>query len=555
MDYAVNKLTNKVESADSALGGGYYLCPICQARVTHRAGPKRKKYFAHWPGFGSSQCENYVPGQHGHNGLGNAFSAQTMRRMDLRLKINRGGNRSAWYLELVLPSCRACEATVTVDVGGGIQQQINMRGMADGRRVTAELSVENFRIISFEGDPDRNFVEGVERECRGLPSLGAAVFTASGGSGALGFPRAHELRGAETYALLWAEPAIPEFPNELIPDKFQSRKGWNLALVTLPESPSSECVEWLQLFTGLSVSPPAPSITIVWPFWARNSSLNAVECIESTSLILAAHMMPVGHQDTGPSMLVLGGGNRLSAIGVDRSPALFALTPGDLSIFRVAKSESSETEKIFSRTFQSNAALDLPGVEMVFTNADGVRLVVPLTRHRCKEHVEAARSKKMKLEYLAMPPGTKGQFYAEQASTPIRLQLSSSDIPAPHNQRQSLLEPEIQATLIRYLINTSSYVDLDFGGFGRLRLMGTQVLRSSTPALTLNPAVRLRLRSFMSQLQVCAPIKVTTDDYSLVHAFSTIKPHPELIPNYRALAKDILACGFEMKFIGEGVLS
>ncbi|WP_265169262.1 hypothetical protein [Pseudomonas solani] len=472
--------------------------------------------------------------------------------MDLRLKIDKGHNRAAWYLELVLPTCRACDASVIVDVGGGVQQQVNMRGMTAGRRLLAELSVDNFRIVSFQGNPDRNFVECVERECRGLPSLGAAVFTASGGSGALGFPRAHELIETETYALLWTEPIIPEFPDELIQDKFQSRKGWNLVLVTIPESPSTECLEWLQSFTGLNVTPPTPTITLVWPFLARNSSLNTIECVKSTSIILSAHMMPVGRQDVGPKMLVFGGGSRLAAVGTDRSPALFTLSPGDIPIVRVSKTESLETGKFLSRTFQPRTTLGFPGVEVAFKNNDGMRIVVPLLKHRCKEYVEAARSQEMTLEYLAMPPGTHGVFYAERASVPVSFQISASDTLAPHSPHQRLLSSQIQADLIGYLLDEFFHVDLDFGGFGRLRLSGASELLTSKLAPILDPALRRRLGSFMLQLQVGAPLSHATDDQTLVQAFLSIKLKPALIPNYRTLAREILACGFEIKSIGEG---
>ncbi len=194
MHFAVNTITNQIETAEHATGRRNYVCPICRAKVLLRAGLKQKRCFAHWPGFGSARCENFVPGLHGQYGAGPALAARPMRSMELRLKIERGKNRAAWCLELTLPSCRFCKATVTLDVGNGILQEIDMGGMSTGRRVTAELSQESFRIVSFQGKPDQNFVEGVERACQGLPTFGAAVFTASGGDGAAGFPRAHELK-------------------------------------------------------------------------------------------------------------------------------------------------------------------------------------------------------------------------------------------------------------------------------------------------------------------------------------------------------------------------
>jgi hypothetical protein len=476
-----------------------------------------------------------------------------MRSMELRLKIERGKSRAAWYLELALPPCRSCQATVTLDVGNGILQEIDMRGMSTGRRVTVELSQESFRIVSFQGKPDRHFVEGVERACQGLPTFGAAVFTASGGDGAAGFPRAHELRKSGTYALLWKAPDLLKFPEELVPDKFVCREGWSLALVTVPTAPSSACAEWLESLTGLNVNGSTPSISIAWPFLNRSSSLNSTECTASAALIVAAKGMPLGQNDTGPIMLLRGGQQRLFATGVERDTPLFALVPETYQQFCVAKAGTDDIEKLLSTTFQVDALADLPTVEMAFTNPAGVRLVVPFGRDRCKEYLELARQNQMKLEYVAIPPGTRAWLKIVRATTGSQYELSTSDLSAPHSPDQRLLLPELQAILIDCLTDAACHVDLDFGGFGRLRLSGSELRVSDVIAPALGTALRLRVRSFISQLHNCTPIRVDADDDQLVRAIGTINPQPALIPHYRALIRDVIACGFEIKPTGKSV--
>lgn len=552
MHYAVNTITNQIETAEQATGKRSYECPICRAKVLLRAGNKQKRCFAHWPGFGSARCENFVPGLQGQQGAG-LVAARPMRSMELRLKIERGKNRAAWYLELTLPPCRSCQATVTLDVGNGIFQEIDMRGMSTGRRVTAELSQESFRIVSFQGKPDRHFVEGVERACQGLPTFGAAVFTASGGDGASGFPRAHELRKSDTYALLWKVPDLLKFPEDLVPDKFVSREGWNLALITVPAAPSCSCTEWLESLTGLSVTGSTPSISIAWPFLARNSSLNSVECAASSALIVAVKGMPLGQNDAGPTMLLRGGQQRLLATGMERDTALFALVPDSFQQFCVAKAGTDDIEKLLSTTLQVDALADLPAVEMAFANPSGVRLVVPFGRDRCMDYLELARQNQMKLEYVAIPPGTRGLLYVVRASTGLQYELSASDLSAPHSPDQRLLLPELQATLIDCLTDEACHVDLDFGGFGRLRLNGSELRVSDVIAPVLGTAIRLRVRSFISQLHNCTPIRVDADDAQLVRAIGAINPQPTLIPHYRALIRDVIACGFEIKPTGKCV--
>ena len=472
--------------------------------------------------------------------------------MDLRLMIARG-QRAAWWLELALPACRVCDATFTIDVGGRLQH-LDMRGMAKGFRVTAELSVENYRIVSYSAHADPFFMASVDRECPGLSPSGAAVFSASGREGATGFPRAQELRGSETYAFLWSENAAPVFPDELVLDKFQSRQGWGLALATIPEKLSEECMEWLHIFTGLLVSPPAPSITPIWPFLTRNSSVNAIECLESPTVLLSTQMMPVGQQDRGPTMQVYGGGERLSATGIDKSPAFFVLATEKTQDFRVGKADYPDIEKFVSCTLSPRRNQKLPAVEFVFKDRESKRHVVPLHQKKCRTFVMAARAQTMTLEYLSMPHGCNGRLIADKSSQCSEILLFSGDTVSEHSQHQRLLPPEVQALLIAHLVDPTCYVDINFGGFGRLHIAGDLSSRPiSETFVTLGPSLRSRLLSFMVQLQPGGPIAAVSDDYALVRTFASLRPHPQLIPNYRTLVKDVLARGFELKQLGEGV--
>lgn len=546
MDYALNKLTNKIESADQATGRDLYRCPCCKAMMSHCAGTIRKKYFAHFPGWGTPECENFSPSQQTQNIQRSVFSPLAKRRVDLRLIIPKEQGRTGWYFELVLPSCRPCDATVTVDVGGRLQP-VNMRGMTDGFRIMAELSTENYRIVSFDGNPDPLFQEGVERECLGFPSFGAAAFTASGRGEARGFPRAQVLRGSETYSLLWKEPEAPDFPNELVLDWLAGRQGWHHALVTVPERPSTECSQWLHSFTGLIVHPAEPYIIPIWPFLTRNSSIHTIEYAESSVVLLSAHMIPMGLQDQGPTMQAFGGIDRLSATGVDRSPAFFAMTPERIEHFRVGKNEYQDLQRIFTRAPSLGHPQRLPAVEAIFKGQDGACLVIPIHQKRCNTLLAAARFQELSLEYLAMPPGAEGQLITESRSERCEIKLSAGVIPASHNQHQRLLPIEMQASVICYLTDPDCHIDLDFGGFGRLRLYG----RQSSPiteknVLTLGPDLRAMVHSLMCQLQVSTPMLRSVDDHSLVRAFCVMRPRPELIPHHRTLATKILACGFEL---------
>lgn len=551
MEYAINLVTERLESATEAKSWGQYVCPICKAKVSRRSGPKKTPYFAHWPGWGSSECENFFPGQHGHDALSKVSVSVEKQKIELCLLIPTGADCAGWSLELLLPPCRECRATVSLDVGGRIQT-LNMRGMQRSRRVTAELSVEPYRIVSFSGKPDPFFVTGVDRECSGLPALGAAVF-ALGSSGQKGFLRARELRGSETFALLWREPAETNFPDELIVNRLRGRQGWSLALVTIPDEPSQECIGWLRSFTGLSIAPPAPSIIPVWPFLTKKSSINVVECVRSGMVLLSAKMIPAGQGDQGPTMQAQSVSAKLSAVGLERSPAFFALKSGGVDFVNVTEVNNPSIQEIISFSLSPERPRGYPAVELAFMTPEGCCRIVPLHQRRCTEIAAAARAQGVTLEYLSMPLGASGKLFVNGPSGRSVTVLSSGGDAPPHSRDMRLPPPDVLVKLTSVLVDPACHVEIEFGGFGRLHLAGSLACATTDCARRqLFPALRSRLLSFMLQLRLAVPSTMYADDLKLVEALAAVRPELQLIPHYRSLVKEVLACGFKLKHFGEG---
>ena len=552
MEYAINLVTERLESATDAKSSGQYVCPVCKAKVSHRAGSKRTPYFAHWPGWGSPECENFFPGQHGHEVLNKVSVSVEKQRIELRLLIPIGANCAGWSLELVLPPCRECRATVSLDVGGRIQT-LNMRGMQRSRRVTAELSVEPYRIVSFSGKPDPLFVAGVARECPGLAASGATAFTLGGG-GQKGFLRARELRGAETFALLWREPAETNFPDELVLNRLPGRQGWNLTLVTIPDEPSQECVDWLRSFTGLPIVPPTQSIIPVWPFLTKKSSINVVECLGSGMVLLSAKMIPAGQGDQGPTMQAQSASAKLSVVGVERSPAFFYLKSGGVDFVKVTEVNNPDIHEVVSFSLNAERPRGHPVVELAFMVPGGFCRIVPLHQRRCIEVATEARAQGIKLEYLSMPIGASGKLFVNGPSGSSVTVLSSEGHASLHSRDMRLPPPDVLVKLASVLVDPAYDVEIEFGGFGHLHLAGSWTCATTDLGRgQLFPALRSRLLSFMLQLQLAVPSVMYADDLKLVEALAAVRPESRLIPHYRSLVKEVLACGFELKYFGEGV--
>ncbi|RVD79789.1 hypothetical protein [Pseudomonas koreensis] len=553
MDCAIDPVTNKSVTADIALRTGYYICSYCRRRVGLRSGLSRKNYFAHWPGVSSSSCTYFMSGSLSH-GIQNKVQLPPTRQIDLRLLIKKAENAGTWRLELVLPPSRACHAYLKIDVGGRIQK-LDMRGMGSGFRVMAEPTANDYRILSYEGKPDPLFVASVAQSCQGLPSHGAAAFTAIGRGTEIGFPRAQALNRCETYALLWSSPVAPEFPEELLVDRLKPRQGWSLALVTVPEAPSDTCISWLEAFTQLSVMPAVPAITTIWPFLSRNGSINTVEYIEVDAIILAAHRIPGGSHDGGPTLQVVNQHDRISANAPDQSPALFTLIRAGTDEFRVGKSSHPDIDRFYSRSSSLGRSFQHPTVDLIFINERDERLVASLHQRQSQSYVMATRARELHFDCLRMPRGATGRLEVVSASGhKIYRRLVSSDVTVDHAQQVCELPPAMNKLLKQYLTNPQFQMYLDFGGLGRLAIGAMQPLANPASAfLSLGRSLRLRIQSFLSQLHVGGVTTLSGSDQVLVSAFSASAPRPELLPHYRQLAADVRACGYDIRYSREGV--
>lgn len=548
MDCAIDPVENKLVTADIASRTSYYICSYCRKRVGLRSGPSRKNYFAHWRGVSSSSCPYFISGSLGHVSHDKVQPLPT-RQMDLRLLIKKGENAGAWWIEIVLPPCRACHAFVKLDVGGRVQK-LDMRGMGSGFRVMAEPTANDYRIMSFEGEPDPSFVVEVARTCPGLPAWGAAAFTAIGRGAESGFPRAQALNRCETYALLWSAPVTPEFPEELLVDRLKSRQGWNLALVTVPEAPSDICISWLEDFTQLSVMPAAPAITTIWPFLSRNASINTVEYIESDAVILAAHRMPGGPHDGGPTLQAVNQHDCISATAPDRSPALFTVIRAGSDEFRIGKSGLPDVDKFFFKSTSLGRSFKYPTVDLVFIDERNERFVAPLHSRQSQSYVMATRAGELHFDSLTMPRGAKGRLEVVSPNGHKQYRrLASSEVSADHSPQACQLPSAMNSLLKEYLTDPQYQFYLDFGGLGRLSIGAMQQLATHTPAfLSLERSLRLRPQSFLSQLHVGGVTALSGSDQALVSAFGASVPRPELLPHYRQLAAAVRACGFDVRY-------
>lgn len=546
MEYALNKVTDQLELAVRASKYAPYKCPVCRKAVSLRRGKVKKPYFAHLPGHGTPECDNFVP-SHLTLPVKGKVNLLVKRWMELRLVVSNDFTGWNWSLELALPTCNFCRAQITLDVGGR-HQTLDMRSMIKHRQIGAELSLSPYRIVSFAGTPDPAFIAEVERVCPGLPSIGAAVFSFVASGAPRGFPIVQQLRCGEMFVFLWHQPAQPDFPDELLVEELVGKNGWNLAIITIPENPSSKCAAWLLRFTRLPVVPSRPSITTIWPLSTRNTNGNEFECDHSDIVLLAANKVPIVTQEGGPIILAQSAASTLSAVGGNESPALFTLKPDCSEIVKVSSASEHNIKIFLAFTSHADSFTKFPSVELVFAKQDGEQEIISLHQRRCIDVVTQARELGCKLEYLSMPPGGEGVLRTEGEFLSSEIKLFSSDDVAPHDKSMRLLHTNAISKLQFFLVDPAYYVDIDFGGLGRICLSAASHSFSSNENYQhLSPSLRLRLINFIFQFRLAVPDVIRANDITLVRALENVKLEPYLIPHYRSLVNEVISNGFEIK--------
>lgn len=545
MDYAINKITGTLELATRASRYGQFKCPVCKKGVTLRRGKIKTPYFAHLPGNGTFECENFVLGHYTLAAKEN-ISIPVKRRMELRLVISTERKLRGWSLELALPTCNLCRAKITLDVGGR-NQTLDMSGMVKRRQIGAELSIQPYRIISFSGDPDPAFISEVEKECQGLPSSGGAVFTAVGSGASGGFPLAQELRCSDTYAFLWQQPVQPDFPNELVIERLVDKQGWHLALVTIPEIPTSECAQWLHFFTHLQIIPARSSITAIWPFLTKNTSVNQIECLQSNTILLSANMVSSTSQGVGPTIYAQGASSILSAIGIEEAPAFFTLDPGNSELVGISDASNQDVKVFLSFSSNVECISKFPSVDFVFTKKEGGQEIVSLHERRCVSVTTELRLLGSALEYISMPFGAEGFAKIESLTGSSNIKLLSSDNIAPHDNSMCLLQPDSLSKLAICFLDPACQLEIEFGGLGELYLSALSELSLTAGASNkLSSDLRSRLFSFLFQMRLITPnLVLNRDDLSLVETLKGLQPETHLLPHYRLLVKEVITSGFE----------
>lgn len=262
MDVAVDLGTGKQVRADVAQRRRYYRCPVCHSPVHLRKGVYRDAHFAHDPGQGKPECENFHPSDDWRGPVPDlpifAPPAQIIPRQRLSLLLNvhapAGRAPVSWALEVLVPRAPTRSGTLKFDGGGdGFRVDVSCAKLAGGAQsYRVNPDAESYRVSWVSGDADRAFAQAVQQRIPGPDPKLATVFVAARGSRK---DLATGLDWGGTYYFVRRTDSIERLPPDIAVARLAEFGGWSCSLITLPPAADLPLATWLRQATGLAVHP------------------------------------------------------------------------------------------------------------------------------------------------------------------------------------------------------------------------------------------------------------------------------------------------------------
>lgn len=518
-------------SATEATRGESYICPICRAPVTLRAGWARAPYFAHMPGTGRIDCELYFSSLHQWRDVGpdqHSLLGQPWE-MAIGLNLSKGGHPRGWSIELSVPTRGIDNGEIQIDVGGRLQIVRLAGNTASARRMTAEPQSKPYRLVSIE--PENNpLSRRINRSCCGLRAQGATVFGDIARPGSQLIPRATKLHTELTYAFIWNDSIEPKFPDELDTEDLLGRPGWKGKIATISGSVSEACRAWLEDFTGISLVDSTPSFVPVWPPVALAVTARYLEVIQHTPLILFLSGALSSNEREVPPVFAKSG---TEALGVSS-------IPGELPFFGVTNGNETSMCVVCPKIQGAFLELDFrPAPASVFAasvvlsgqTAEGELTTSLLHSEQAAGWLAQVRTGSVSSLVISFPDGCQGE-----------LSVGNHGVWTKQAQWTNA-SPDVNTLVSQALGNPRRDVMIDFGALGRAISCAVESSSFETTSLALPRKTRAQLLAYLKQFQNRPrwPLRLARGQgsKSLVDDFINTVPGRSMMPLHNALTKEI----------------
>ena len=543
MKEALNKWTRKYVYARDADRSDSYLCPDCNAPVSLRSGWAIDAYFAHLQGVSHADCALYVASLAQGHSTSAATSALHPRPwcIGLGLKLIGPTGRRAWSLEISVPTGRATEGEIVIDIGGRSQKIILTENGEDFRCVTAEPQSQPYRILNVK--PSNSTVSlHLETSCEGMREVGVTVFGDVNRPGREPLPRVAQLSCARSYVFIWPTGTDIQFPDELRVEHLQNLHSWHGALITLPVDVSTTCSIWVEQLTLLKIRPATPAIIPVWPPLIKTITRSVIEAPRDISTIIFVCPNGEQHGKYGPALFSRCKGAEQVLRANGPLEPFFKITPQTGSPAHLACRDTISMElaidfTLAPHTYQSSANTSVVLVGKSRAEKD---VFAELHGEQGTRWLEDVMRGEIVFHTLAMLPDVQGEVSTGRNGLwESKLLVSTSEIRAKHDSSKYEISPQIAKQLGTFM-KSGLDVQIDFKGLGRVTLRAA--IKKTTSPQRLPAQLRAQLKSFLIQApheQARRYRHTQITDEELLKCFDASRPAPESLSTKRTLEKQL----------------
>jgi hypothetical protein len=492
MDYAADAFSPKPVPADRASFYRDYTCPTCGGRVFLRRAGRRRAHFAHFPGEGSPECEEYHPG----TGGGGSGGEHVRRPKPLSLYLALEGDvrsRPSWHLELLLPQIPDGHGRLVVKSGIGGHIPVSFVRLRQGPVLVRVRTQVDPIILSVIGSLDAATLARAELPIPGLDDDRGNLFrfTERGGRRIEGRQPMYWGRG---YFIVWNRSLDTRWPSSLWRADLQQLRDWQCTCVELPAEADTRVSEWAKRFLGCSVERPPVMLSLVSPIYTR--LVDDSFAIEVGSEVLAG--VTKTHGSRMPPLLthITSKDTELYELPDDDS---LVLSLGGASAGRASISigDEGDEEKSLSLTIRPPGPVRVaPNVSLQVRTQSGEESILPLHSEEADVagfHVAAGH---YTLKRLYLPSLLQVRLRWLPKGRPFWLE--EDIVPEEHLTEEALLSSKTKFEELVFFrmmsrVDESDQVVVDIGNYGSLHLRGRPVLPNEAPERTLDSETRERI--------------------------------------------------------------
>lgn len=512
VDYAKDRFTGEAIHASEAHKGAHrYICPGCGASVFRKggyAGSYKRAFFAHRPGEGDPECENY------HFGAGIAHpEGPQPRPLSLYVFVPQPADVTpSWDLQLLIPAPPDRTVTtghVVIDTAARGIIRIPVASIGDGgSRISVRTQCEPYGVRPL-GIVDPSYLRKLATHAPGLRTTKLDVFRFSDRGGHR-LERRTPLLWGQGYYVVWHSSLPIAWAPGLWRRQLRNNEDWCCAEIELPDQESITIARWVRQYLERDVEAAPLDVTIVAPVPLDESpngeitipaGQNIIIGITARLGVLPPERLCIQRDDRRIETVTLHG----------ECPMLVSLGHGEVGSLEVLLPDC-DIGPLHLRVEQVEAPVDVVGVSFVFRdhNLTSEEVAWPAYCREVESLFLNVRASMMDLSAIHLPLRVRPNLYGidpdDQASNrPLQenhlediLAVGTAQSAEDSRSAWQKYTDYVRQTIVAMCMNPSLSYNVDFSNYGCLHI-GTAVkpsIRSVT--LTLPPPLRRQLQWVLS---------------------------------------------------------